>query len=81
MRVPSEDIETDPDHVTIEKYGGDADGWDDLESEVIEETDEMVRFEAATPGFSLFAVTQLDPEPEPDPNRNQSRSPMTGSVS
>lgn len=64
VAVSADDIETSPDQVVIERYDADADTWTELETTAVVTEGEELEFEAETPGFSLFAVTETEaPEP------------------
>ena len=62
VSLDADRIETSPDRVVIERYDAAEDTWTELETSVVEGGDDTVEFEAETPGFSLFAVTESDAE-------------------
>ena len=64
--LTTEEFEAEPTDIVMQRYDEGTGNWSELETSVVEATDDTVRFEAGTPGFSLFAVTELDSEPEPD---------------
>lgn len=62
MRVSQErlsEIGAAPEDLRINRYNDDAGEWQGLETEVIEETNNFVRLEAETPGFSFFGVSAV----------------------
>lgn len=79
FRLGADSIETDPESIALERYDPDAEAWSELPTRVVETDGDTVRFEADTPGFSLFAVTESDPASE-DPAPDDSGSTDDGSV-
>ncbi|MGQ4554455.1 PGF-pre-PGF domain-containing protein [Halobellus sp. GM3] len=58
VSLSADRIETSPERVVIQRYDAETDTWAELETSVVSESGEVVEFEAETPGFSLFAVTE-----------------------
>jgi len=50
-----EEIDADPEDLSVLRAVDD--GYDELESEVVDQTEEKITIEAETPGFSTFAIT------------------------
>jgi len=61
MRTDADNI-NDPEQTSI--YHETDDGWEELPTEVEEETDEEITFSGETGGFSLFAVAETEDEDE-----------------
>ncbi|MFW5900735.1 MAG: PGF-pre-PGF domain-containing protein, partial [Halodesulfurarchaeum sp.] len=55
------EVEAGPEDLTVTRFNDEAGEWQALETELLETTDDYVRLEAETPGFSYFAVTAVDP--------------------
>ena len=83
FELSSDEIEIEPANIAMQRYDDEADSWNELETSVVESTDDTVLFEAETPGFSLFAVTESEsdleaestPEPEPEPEPEPTPEP------
>ena len=59
FRVRKADLETDaadPENVALYHYVPETDEWEELDTEILGETDDYVRFRGTTPGFSQFAA-------------------------
>ena len=59
FRVSKSDLETDaadPENVALYHYIPETGEWEELDTEVVGETDDFVRFRGTTPGFSQFAA-------------------------
>ena len=59
FRVSKADLETDaadPENVALYHYIPETDEWEELDTEILGETDGYVRFRGTTPGFSQFAA-------------------------
>ena len=59
FRVSKADLETDvadPKNVALYHYVPETDEWEELDTEILGETDDYVRFRGTTPGFSQFAA-------------------------
>ena len=65
MGIDADDID-DPENVVINHES--ADGWEQLETNLEEVTDDRVRISADVDGFSLFAATELEAEEDDDPD-------------
>ena len=54
------EIDATAEDLVVTRFNDEEAGWEFLDTEIVDETDQRVVLEAQTPGFSYFAVTAID---------------------